>query len=209
MKKLSGAVAALLLAMGAAQAQSISVEDLRAQVDARVGEMNGYQELLSDPNPARAIAAMEIMMGSGDATLQRMAVEFGIFSTNPSVRAAALKAYLDAKPTLSVFLTLSDDMSNSERGWLERTIASLNGTRVDAQEAFLSFRVGDFDSVQDCYTHAVDSSTCLVRVSEQVVSFALFGRWNALNLDDAGTLVGTGAPNSGYQPVAMRIPITF
>lgn len=208
-KRFFGAVAALLLAMGAAQAQSISVEDLRAQVDERVGEMNGYQELLSDPNPARAIAAMEIMMGSGDATLQRMAVEFGIFSTNPSVRAAALKAYLDAKPTLTVFVTLGEAFEEDQRSWVQGQINRLGGTAGDGQEGFLSIPVGAYDAAQSCYTYASDERECLMRVSDQVASIRLLRIWSALSMNEAGELVGAASPYQNYPTMDLRIPITF
>jgi hypothetical protein len=209
MNLLKSAAVAISVGIGAAHAQSISVEELRAQIDQRVGETNEYQALLTDPNPARAIAAMEIMMGSGDASLQRMAVEFGIFSTNPSVRAAALKAYLDARPTLSVFMTIGEAFEPNQRNYVHNLINRLGGTAGEGQEAFLSIPVGPYDSERGCYVYGTDERECLMRVNDQVASFRLLNIWSALTMTETGELVGAATPYNQYPTMDVRIPVTF
>ena len=54
---------------GVAQAQSLSVEDLRAMVDKEMNKGNEYAELLNDPDPERAQTAMTLMLNSGDPAL--------------------------------------------------------------------------------------------------------------------------------------------
>jgi hypothetical protein len=199
---------AMVLATQAA-AQSLSIDDLRAQIDQKVGAQNEFQALLSDPDPARAMAAMEIMMASGDAALMRMAVETGIFSSNPAVRATALKAFLGAKPTVTAFLTLGDAYDTSQRNWVNGQIARMNGSVTPEDVAFFSLRVGDYDAEQDCYMNGDPRQGCLFRVTDQVVSLRIFDVWNGLALDEAGELVGAVTPYANYPSAAARIPVTF
>jgi hypothetical protein len=206
---LAPALACAVVLAGPASAQSLSVDDLRAQIDQKVGAQNEFQALLSDPDPARAMAAMEIMMGSGDAALMRMAVETGIFSSNPAVRATALKAFLGAKPSVTAFLTLGDAYDTSQRNWVNGQVARLGGSVTPEDVAFFSLRVGEFDAEQDCYMNADPRQGCLFRVTDQVVSFRIFDVWNGLTLDEGGELVGAVTPYANYPSAPARIPVTF
>jgi hypothetical protein len=192
-----------------AAAQSLSIDDLRAQIDQKVGAQNEFQALLSDPDPARAMAAMEIMMASGDAALMRMAVETGVFSTNPAVRATALKAFLGAKPTVTAFLTLGDAYDTSQRNWVNGQVARMGGSVTPENVAFFSLRVGDYDAEQDCYMNGDPRQGCLFRVNDQVVSLRIFDVWNGFALDEAGELVGAVTPYANYPSAPARIPVTF
>lgn len=202
------AVAALLAGTPAA-AQSLSIDELRAQVDQTVGQRNEFRDLLSDPDPARAIAAMEIMMGSGDAALRRMAVENGIFSSNPAVRATALKAFFTARPTVSAFLTIGEEFDEKQRGWVYGQTARIGGSVSPEGVAYVSLRVGDYDAEEDCFLNQDARQGCLFRVNDQVVSFRIFDIWNALTLNDAGELSGSATPYANYPGAQVRIPVTF
>ncbi|WP_324754075.1 hypothetical protein [Roseovarius sp. Pro17] len=190
-------------------AQSISLEDLTAQIDARTTEQNGFQALLTDPDPARAAAAMEIMMGSGDPVLQRMAMEEGIFSTNPSSRADALKAFFNSGPTLSVFVSLTDALDERQQTWAKSQLSNLGGSVDENNIAYLSLRIGAFDAAQDCYVNAEQPKLCLLRINDQVVSLLLLRFWNPMTLNDAGELEGTATLYASYPALPMRAPVTF
>lgn len=192
-----------------AVAQSISIDDLKARIDQSVGAQAQYLELLSDPDPMRAMVAMEVMMGSGDPTLRRMAVETGIFSSNPAVRASALRAFFAAKPTVSVFMSVGENFEDNQRNWLNSQVASIGGSVSPDSTAFVSLRVADYNADEDCYMNAAARAGCLFRVSDQVVSFRIFGLWNALTLNDAGELTGTIMPYANYPNASARIPVTF
>lgn len=43
-------------------------------VDQQMSNLNPYQELLNNPDPARSLAAMKVMLESGDEALVRMAL---------------------------------------------------------------------------------------------------------------------------------------
>jgi hypothetical protein len=190
-------------------AQSLSIDDLKAQVDQTVSARGEFEELLSDPDPARAMAAMELMMGSGDPALMRMAVENGIFSSNPAVRATALKAFLAARPTVSAFLTIGEEFDASQRNWVNGQAARIGGSVSPDNVAYFSLRVGDYDAEQDCYMNLDPRQGCLFRVNDQVVSFRIFDNWNALTLDESGELVGSATPYANYPERRVRIPVTF
>jgi len=193
----------------AGNAQSISLEDLTAQIDARTTEQNGFQALLTDPDPMRAAAAMEIMMGSGDPVLQRMAMEHGLFSTDPSSRADALKAFFDSGPTLSVFVSLTDALDEKQQTWAKSQLSTLGGSVDAANVAYLSLRIGAFDAAQDCYVNAAQPKLCLLRVNDQVVSLLLLRFWNPMTLNDAGELEGTATLYANYPALPLRAPVTF
>lgn len=202
-------IALVALAGSDAKAQSISIDELKAQVDQAVGARGEYHDLLSDPDPARAMAAMELMMGSGDPTLMRMAVENGIFSSNPAVRATALKAFLTAKPTVSAFLTIGEEFDDNQRTWVIGQAVRIGGSVSPDNIAYFSLRVGDYDTEQDCYMNSDARQGCLFRVNDQTVSFRIFDTWNALLLEETGELVGSATPYANYPSAAVRIPVTF
>ena len=143
------AALALSTVVSHVSAQTLSIDDLRAQIDTRVEEMNPYAELLNDPDPARSMAAMEIMLEQGDETLKRMALEFGLLSPNPQVRRAAFEAYLATKPNLTVQV----DGSSVEEGEqsFRNAINYLGGTISANRKAFFLVRPGKYNAENDCF----------------------------------------------------------
>jgi len=205
MKRLLGSVAITLMS-SAVFAQSISVEDLRAQIDARVGGLNEYQELLNDPDPARSMAAMEIMMASGDAALVKMAKDVGIFSPNSAVRKAALDGYFASGPVLELQFDATDasrqDSMGSDMKWYSGSVSSeLIG--------FAQVQIGDLDTGKQCFgavgfNDNVLDAGCFLRNSENGVSLYLWAKWWNLVLNDQGALVG-----SGGALYTMNLPISI
>lgn len=75
-------------------AQEVSIDALEAAIDARLAAVNPFNELLNDPDQRRSLAAMEIMIGSQDEALARMAIQHGLASRQPEIRSvAAMAAY--------------------------------------------------------------------------------------------------------------------
>ncbi|MEM9013358.1 MAG: hypothetical protein AAGE18_19225 [Pseudomonadota bacterium] len=200
-------VAATLAACltGPAMAQSLTVEDLRRQVDERVSERDSFQSLLSDPDPARSIAAMQIMMSSGDPDLMRMAREYGLYADAPQVRRAALDAYFSSGPVLEIWYDASG-LEDSQRGKLESEANYYSGSLAEGQRVFYSFKVGDYSEENSCWMLHNDSyNRCLVRLSEDSVSVRLFDVWASLALDEAATLTGMAKHGSHHLPVSIRV----
>ncbi|MGD9918355.1 MAG: hypothetical protein AB7U46_10060 [Paenirhodobacter sp.] len=181
-------------------AQSLSPADILAKVEEKTKVTNGYQDLLNDPDPARSMAAMEVMLDSGDAKLQRMALEYGLYSPNPQVRYLALKAFFDGQPVLRMRIDGSKVKEN-----FEYHIDSLGGSIDSAKMGFLSMPVGEFIPDQSCYVRR-DRNDCLVRISETEISISLLsGNWFPVTLNDQGQLVG----EVGFEPPApVTIPVS-
>jgi len=92
-----GLLTALVLA-GTAQAQSF--DDTLARAKSTVGEIGKYQEALQNPDLRLQYALVQEMLKLKDPALQRLAREHALFSTNPVMREAAIKAILDSGATL-------------------------------------------------------------------------------------------------------------
>jgi len=207
------AAAAIVLVSSAVFAQSISVADLRAQIDARVGGLNEYQELLNDPDPARSVAAMEIMMGSGDPALVKMAKDYGIFSPSPAVRKAALDGYFSSGPVLEMRF---DASTMDDFGYITRVLGPIDGSVAGNGVGFVSVKLGDWIDNKSCYSAPVYDRLfledgCFLRNSENGVSLYLWNVWWFLVLDDEGALVGSGnafSDNSRYGSIG-GLPISI
>jgi len=185
----------------ASTAQTLSAADILAQVEEKVGGVNEYQALLNDPDPARSMAAMEVMLESGDPKLLRMALDFGLYSPNPLVQFTALKAFFDGKPLLRISI---DGSGVKDQDYFLRSVRDLDGT-VDASKIGHSIhKIGEFDTVNSCYVQ-VGNSRCFLRLTETEVSVNPWGaNWVRFVLNDQGALVG----EVGFEPPApASIPV--
>lgn len=194
---------ALTCSAGHAQAQSLSVEELRAKIDARVAAMNPYQELLADPDPARSMAAIEIMLESQDPVLMRMAIEFGLLSNAGAVRRVALEAYLKQGPTLTMELDGSVTKSESFTRILRD---SWKGSQDAEGRMFTSWKVGEFDSGKGCFLFA-GYGQCFVRLSADSVSIEGSGLAARLSNDGSGQLTGSATVSGTDEVIPMTIAL--
>lgn len=104
LKALTVSGALVMGIVAGATAQSLTPEQLQAMIDQRVNQQNPYQTLLADPDPERSLAAMQIMLESGDKNLIRLGLQFGLLSPNPQVRRIAVEAYIATSPVLTLRL---------------------------------------------------------------------------------------------------------
>lgn len=92
--------AALALSFTATSALAQSFEDVLAAAQNDVGEMSKYQQALQNPDPRLQYALVQQMLKLEDPAIQRIAKDHALFSTNPVMREAAIKAILDSGATL-------------------------------------------------------------------------------------------------------------
>lgn len=174
---------------GSAFAQSLSVSDLRAQIDAELNKGNEYAELLNDPDPARAQAAMKLMLESGDAELVKVALEYGLYSPDAAVRAKAVKAFFDSSPTIEMTFDVSKSKDRSKTdGFFS---GNYNSAYDESGKAVVIRKIIGFDEGSDCYTTAQwnGREKCQFRLSRQEIQFsANEGNWHRMRLNDAGVL---------------------
>jgi hypothetical protein len=190
--------AAFIFSACSAQAQSLSPEDIQKMVDQRMQNLNPYQELLNNPDPMRSLAAMQIMMESGDAELVRMATEFGLLSPNPTVKRTAFESFLATGPILS-FRFDGSEVKDSDYA---RTIrGNWNGTLAPDKTGYWRIKVTQYLPEEQCFGNSSRPDRCFVTVNSDGV-FLTPDRMNArATVGEDGRLNGTASLNDVDEPV--------
>lgn len=200
--KLHWAIACFLTFAWPLAAQTPSPEDLVAQIDAKLAEENPYQALLNDPDPRRSLAAMEVMLESGDADLAKMAIEFGLQSPNPQVQDIALRGVLGSKPALNLRL----DGTNIDSSGFTRSIQQWLAGSVNAQRiGSAPLRIGDYNEEQSCYTRLADGACLIIMTTDGVILKIDQTVTTELALGPDGVLSGEGFLYNVNASVPMSI----
>ena len=153
---------ALMLATAPAAAQTLTPEDLRARIDARVDETGPYRDMLNDPDPARARAAMEIMIATGDTALMRLAAEAGFLAADPAMQRLAAEAVLATGLPLTIAI---DGSEVEDKAALDKAVSTyLKGATTPEGIAFVQVQYGDWLPESGCYA-IPGKSACLVSVN--------------------------------------------
>lgn len=200
-------ILALFLAAqpAAVAAQSLSADDIRAMVDQRVASLDPYRALLEDPDDTRAMAAMDIMMGSGDADLRRMALEYGLYSPSAVVRRAALDAFFDTGPILTISVARTE---NANQTAFASDVTDNRGSIGADGIGHFPLRVGAADAEQSCFLDEAGRG-CLIRNSDAGVMIFLFERWWQFQVDEEGRLIGSGSSQRRNTSMSAIIPVAF
>lgn len=147
---------------GGVAAQSLSPEEIKAMVDQRVNALNPYQALLNDPDPARSLGAMQIMLESGDKELIRMALEFGLLSPSAAVKRAAFESYLASGPIFSIRF---DGSEIKDSDYDNRMRNDWNGNLQPDRTGYWRIGVGAFLPEKKCYASTSYDNECFVTVN--------------------------------------------
>lgn len=191
--------ACLITACSLPAAAQVSLDELNAAVDARVSALSTFQDALTDPDPRRALAALQIMIEQGDADQRRMAIRAGLYSTDLAIRSTVLRAILNGKPKLIVNIAPVGDKVNQ---YYPRSVAGLYGTLKPDQTATILLSIGAYDSEKDCWS--VGNNACRVALTADTVSLFI-DTWGQLTLDTEGNL---GGPATFSQtPVMLTISL--
>jgi len=193
-----------LLQMSVAVSQTLSVDELRSKIDERVSERDSYQALLNDPDPDRSLAALQIMLESGDATLSELALSQGLVSTSAKVRRATLESFLNSAPSLE-FTIRAEKLEESE---LKNFAYQLRSATLTLDGAYLNYRVGAYDNGKGCWLYAKDKRDCMIRLSEESLSFYGFGKWSRLELNQEGVLKGKINIPKSSRAFDISVPVT-
>lgn len=194
-------VAAILFG-SAAGAQSLTAEQIQDMVDQKLGGQNEYQALLSDPDGQRSRAAMGIMMASGDPELVRMALDFGLTSTDRVVRRMALEGFFSGAPALHV--TFDGSGVENLEGY-KGDLRQLQGSVADDLTGFALLKLGEWSPENACWFWS-DNRTCGVRLTDAGSSIFFQGYWYPMALED-GVLRGVSTMHYTQEPVSFGIPV--
>jgi len=194
-------IAALALSGGMAGAQTF--EETVAAAQATVGEIGKYQKALQNPDPRFQYAMIQQMLKLQDPALQRIAKEHALFSTNPVMREAAIKAIFDSGATLRMeFAGTADEYPSftgtiSQGGgvFIGKTGEMLTPVSPAINEACWGFR-------DTCRFRQVGTSVQIVYDRGNGSSF------NAtVNLGNDGVLRGTARHYRNGEVVQMQIDL--
>jgi hypothetical protein len=215
-------VALSLLLPSVAGAQSVSLEEFAAQVDERSQTLDGYRSYLTDPDPNRAMAALQIMLESGEPGLVQMALSEGLYSPNPEMRQTALKAYMAGKPSIGLYFDGASVTEELMEEYNHVVTYAYRGGVGPEKQASTSFKVGEWSDELGCYLNQNIEGNCLARINATTVSILLPGfddnisgnevppQWVTLSLGDDGKLTGGVTPRQddtivGPLTVTMRL----
>lgn len=193
---------ATMLLGGAAAAQSLTPEQIEEMVNQKLGGQNQYQALLSDPDGRRSRAAMAIMMASGDPDLVRMALDFGLTSTDRVVQRMALEGFFSAAPALHV--TFDGSEVENLDGY-KSDLRTLTGSVSDDLTGFALLKLGDWSPEEACWFWS-DNRTCGVRLTDAGSSIFFQGYWYPMALAD-GVLRGVSNMYYAKEPIPFSIPV--
>ena len=116
-----------LLALLANGATAQTFEEVLGAAQSAVGDIGKYQQALQNPDARMQYALVQQMLKHQDPAIQRIAKEHALFSTNPVMREAAIKAILDSGATLRIQLAGAGESYKHIGEWVIRT----GGTFVD------------------------------------------------------------------------------
>ncbi|HRO15753.1 MAG TPA: hypothetical protein PLL33_12055 [Paracoccus sp. (in: a-proteobacteria)] len=195
-------LALVLLLAAPAGAQNLSVEEIGKLIDERVNALNPYQAILNDPDPERALAGMEIMLQQGDATLRRMALEFGLLSPNPTVRRTALEGFLASGPALSIRF---DGTGIEDKGFGTWIPNLWNGTVDSENIGYWRIQVSGQDEETKCYLD--QNGKCFITVNSDGVFFTPDRMNGRADITPEGTLAGSANLYGITPPVPFSVQL--
>lgn len=205
---LASAILGFLVSPSSVLAQT-TLADLRAQIDIDSQELDEIDTLLSDVDPNRRAAAINLLIKSGNSAFVERAIEVGLLSDDPRMRAVSLQKVLETGGpfTLDIQLTDAEEENTSIRKWLsDYGKGSWNesdgvGTTV--------FAIDDFDQKNNCWPFLNVKKCALVVDGERVMLAGWQYAVGALTLQDDGTLEGTFGYSYGDQsaplPASIRL----
>lgn len=168
-------------------AQSLTPEEIEAMVNQRISDLNPYQALLNDPDPARSLAAMKIMLESGDDALERMALEYGLVSPNPTVKRTALEGFLTTNPILSIRFDGANVKDSSYPSVIKN---SWNGTLTSDATGYWRIAVGGYLDDKRCFANTYRTSECFITVNSDGIFLTPDYMNGRGTVSDSGALIG-------------------
>ncbi|WP_306131946.1 hypothetical protein [Roseivivax marinus] len=172
-------------------------------IDEEMENLSPYQEILNHPDPDRALAGMRIMLEQGDATLRRMALEYGLLSPSPQVRKAALDGYLRSEPILAVSFDGSEIKDGSYEGVIEQYHS---GTIDQSRTGYWKLAISGYDEAEKCY-QVGGGSGCGLSITENGVFITPTAMNGRATFSDDGQLVGTATMTRIDSPVPFTVKL--
>lgn len=186
---LAGLASLLLLCPLAAQAQ-FSLDEIEASVGSLSDEMARVDALLSDADANKRLAAMDMLIKSGNLDYAKRAKEVGLASSDKQMQRRALTSIFDS----GVPMRIDFPLTNVDEGetQVRRMVQSFDGSvREGDAYAQVLLSLGKFDTENSCWVYKNNSSICaIVPTGEHYVMPKTYGRTGAFRLNSSGVLEG-------------------
>ncbi|RBI67288.1 hypothetical protein DQW77_17705 [Roseovarius sp. TE539] len=128
----AGAAAILCVVAMPTTGQEVGVEALIADIDERAGQYAALVEILQGPDPARALAAFDVMLETGDKTMRETAISAAMTATDERLRARALWETLVRKDSITLVIE-TDGLDDEARGALDKWIGAVSTWGITAR----------------------------------------------------------------------------
>ena len=207
MRKLLLTLICSLAGAGAAMAQT-SLADIQAAVAASSSELDQVDAMLADTDPNRRLAALKLLIASGEPLFVKRAKEVGLLSSDPEMQKVAVAATLDQGGPFR----LEIDLSQLEEGSsMHKLIQDYDGSIDEtAKLGRVTFSTLPYDADRKCWP-AADGKVCAIIPTGAAYSL---DEWQygsgSLELQPDGALTGTFNFNrGGFERVGApaRIPL--
>lgn len=199
-------VVLIALGLAAPVTAQTTAKDILAALETPTDELKQLTAILEGADEEKALVAMRLMLGSGDAGMQRLALRAGLSSTSGVARGVALEAYLNGQPTLMAFAEHAAEPTSYFAEWLN-FVGSLSGDKTGS----FPIAVGPWIEDQSCFALPSQPTSCGVRIGGTEVSFLIGSSWGTARLNEAGELVGSisyrRSSSSETGPISVKIPL--
>lgn len=181
---------AALLSLFGTFASAQTFEEVMSAAQSQVGEIGRYQQALQNPDARMQYALVQEMLKLADPALQRIAKEHALFSSNPVMREAAIKAIMDSGTTLRIQFAGDRAKAENTADWIHK-----RGGTFFADQGQLLFRVPPALN-NDCWGRKVNSmqTKCIFRQVGNSIQFTPYlvnkTLSSVLNLGPDGVLRG-------------------
>ncbi len=162
------AVASLgLLSALPVQAQ-FSLDEIEANVGSLSDEMTRVDALLSDPDPNKRLAAMDMLIKSGNLDYAARAKEVGLFSSDKQMQRRALNAIFDNGGPFRVDALLN--VVADDKTWARSFIKTYDGSFRDNDSiGSVIIYLGEFDKTAGCWPARGQSYCSITPTGDQYV----------------------------------------
>jgi hypothetical protein len=202
-------LAALLAAAAAPAVAQTTLSDIQKKIDSTASDLAQVDAMLADPDANRRLAAIQMLLASGNAAWADRARQVGLFSPDPELQRAVIASIFDAGTPLRVDFDLSqaDEKTTLIRRWLYDSHGSVDEAAKVGQ---ITIRLEKFDPEKKCWKFAGDRDCAFMPTGSRYT----FNTWRymtgsvALSSDGALTGVATVTYNAGLGGVPVRIPLS-
>lgn len=184
----AGIVSILLAGAMPAQAQ-FSLDDIEASIGSLSDEMARVDALLGDTDPNKRLAAMDMLIKSGNVDYATRAKEVGLFSSDKQMQRRALAAIFDSGVPLRIDFPLANVDEDETR--VRSMIKYFDGSvREGSAYGQILLHLGKFDIENTCWTYKGRSDCAVVPTGDHYVMPSFFYRTGAFRLNASGVLEG-------------------